>query len=291
VPINCAAIPAELLEAELFGIGPRVASGVAGRTGKLAEAEGGTLFLDEVAEMPAELQAKLLRVLQEGVLEPLGLPPRKIDVRVVAATNANLDGVLDSGKLRRDLYYRLAGFVLQVPSLRERREDVPPLVEAFVQRFAVEQGKPIRGISVRAMEILMAEDWPGNVRELKSAVERLVWSCPPFQAIDGGLVERIARGPALRTGAGGRAGMPPAPAAVREPSSAGGAPAPLHLERLEKDAIVEAMRLAGSNQVRAALLLGISRHRLRRRLKHFGLLEGEGERSSSLGEKSSSSSD
>lgn len=134
VAINCAAIPKDLLEAELFGIGERVATGVARRPGKFRQADGGTLLLDEIAEMPAELQAKLLRVLQEGRVEPLGGPPHAVDIHLVAATNQDLAKLIREGRFRSDLYYRLAGFILEVPALRDRREDIRPLIEHMIRR-------------------------------------------------------------------------------------------------------------------------------------------------------------
>jgi transcriptional regulator with PAS, ATPase and Fis domain len=258
VAINCAAIPADLLEAELFGIGSRVATGVAGRRGRFQEAEGGTLFLDEIGDMPVALQAKLLRVLQDRRLHPLGLPARRIDVRTVAATNADVAALLAGGRLRSDLYYRLAGLVLEVPPLREHREDIPALVESFLRQLCRESGREIRGVTVRALEQLVEHDWPGNVRELQAAVRRLFHECPPGRAIEWeGAREAVDRSRLSRAGR-----SDPAPPA---------APPSLRLADLERRTILEALDRAGGNQVRAAGMLGISRHRLRRRLLRYGL--------------------
>ena len=145
VAINCAALPEELLEAEMFGIEKGVATGVEKRPGRFREAHGGTLFLDEIGEMSAALQAKLLRTLQEGEVTPLGGRPRSVDVRILAATNVDLSQVVADGSLRADLFYRLAGFVLTIPPLRRRRQDIPALIERFLSRFLEERGIAIRG--------------------------------------------------------------------------------------------------------------------------------------------------
>lgn len=249
VAINCAALPAELLEAELFGIGARVATGVGPRRGRFQEANGGTLFLDEIAEMPLELQAKLLRVLQERLVRPLGEPPVPIDVRIVAATNVGVPALLDSGRLRRDLYFRLAGLLVQVPPLRRRAGDLPLLVKGMVSRFSAEMGKPIRGITAGALRALLDHPWPGNVRELENVLRRAVIFCPAGGAIDRPLLDPIepSTSPPDRDH----------PAQERS----------LNLEALEREAIREALSRANGNQVLAAKMLGISRHSLRRRLE------------------------
>ncbi len=252
VAINCAAIPAELLEAELFGIGDRVATGVAGRVGKFRQAEGGTLLLDEIGEMPADLQVKLLRVLQDRQVHPVGSSsPVPIDVRILAATNADIYAQMDDGRFRRDLFFRVAGFVLKIPPLRERRDDVPLLVEHFIEQFAAESGKTVRGLSIGALRALVGYDWPGNVRELEHEVRRLVYLCPPGLAIESTMLteevrSRAAAGPDL------------------------GSWVDLDLEAAEQRIVEEALRRAGGNQVQAAKLLGISRHALWRRLKRSG---------------------
>ena len=275
VAINCAAIPAELLEAELFGIGRRVATGVDARRGLFEEAIGGTLFLDEVGEMPEHLQVKLLRVLEEKRLRPVGGQPIELDVRILAATSADLEAT----GFRRDLFFRLAGFVLRIPPLRQRREDIPILVEGFLRRYASEIGKPVRGITVRALRALREHDWPGNVRQLEHEIRRLVYLCPPQQAIESSYLAAISRGSGcLATtttqvsampgrGAGeaadDRNGEDWASAVSREPS--------LDLKQLERQVVLEALKRAGGNQVRAAKLIGLSRHGLRRRIERYRL--------------------
>src|SRR5262249_45856139 len=147
VAVNCAAIPADLLESEMFGIARGVATGVAERRGNFQLAEGGTLFLDEIGEMPLPLQAKLLRALQGKEIRPVGGASQAIDVRVVAATNSDIERRTEDGRFRRDLYYRIAGFVIRVPPLRERRDDIPALVERFAAVFARDLGRAVRGIA------------------------------------------------------------------------------------------------------------------------------------------------
>lgn len=264
VAINCAAIPSELLEAELFGIGERVATGVAGRRGTFQRAEGGTLFLDEVGEMPAELQAKLLRVLQEKRLHPLGAAPVEIDVRVVAATNADIDALMEQGSFRQDLYFRIAGFVLHMPPLRQRREDVPLLVERFLRRFCDEIGKPVRGVTVRALDALQDHPWPGNVRQLEHEMRRLVYLCPAGEAIEQSMLTQ-PEGTPLESPRSSPQG-----AADAAPETSSPLPS-LELAILERLAVEEALRRVDGNQGQAAQLLGITRSSLRRRLKRHEL--------------------
>ena len=173
VVVNCGTLPASLFESELFGY-KRGAFTDAKRDkpGRIAVAEGGTVFFDEVSELPPETQVKLLRLLQEREYEPLGaVEPRQADVRMVAATNRNLAEMVSLGRFRDDLYFRLAVVRLTVPPLRERREDIPFLVEHFVQRFRAKTGKEIQGLRPAAMEIIMRHDFPGNARELENIVE------------------------------------------------------------------------------------------------------------------------
>ena len=175
---NCAALPENLLESELFGHKRGAFTGATeDRKGLFELADGGSLFLDEVSETPLALQAKLLRVLQEGEVRPVGANTTKqIDVRIIAATNRDLEKQVTEGKFREDLFYRLKVFPLRVPPLRERREDVPLLAGHFLVRYSAEIGKPVAGYSQAAMELMMAYDWPGNVRQLENEVQRLVIS-------------------------------------------------------------------------------------------------------------------
>ncbi len=179
VKLNCAAIPLDLLESELFGHEKGAFTGaVARRTGRFEAADRGTLFLDEIGDIPLPLQAKLLRVLQEREFERLGSSrTQRVDVRVVAATHRDLTRMVSEKSFRRDLYYRLYVFPIEIPPLRERREDIPLLVEYFVDRYASNAGKKIRGINKRTMEMLQSYAWPGNVRELQNVIERSVIVC------------------------------------------------------------------------------------------------------------------
>ena len=176
VKVNCAALPAELIESELFGHEKGAFTGaVARKTGRFELADGGTIFLDEIGDLPLKLQAKLLRVLQEGEFERLGSSTtQKVDVRVIAATNRDLSKAIDEGTFREDLYYRLNVFPVTLPSLRERREDIPLLVRHFVGKFSKKMGRPIDTIPEAVMETLARYSWPGNVRELENIVERTV---------------------------------------------------------------------------------------------------------------------
>ena len=185
VAVNCAAIPAELAEAELFGVQKRVATGVDPRPGLFAQARGGTLFLDEVGELPPAIQAKLLRVLEEREIHPLGAAaPKKIDLRVISASNRDLAAAAAQGGFRLDLYYRLRRLEIRLPALRDRREDLPRLIAVFTGRAAAREGKRILGVSRRALDILLEHPWRGNIRELKSVIDRAVLHC-----LDGGIVE------------------------------------------------------------------------------------------------------
>jgi len=176
VALNCSAIPETLLEAELFGHEKGAFTGaLQRRLGRFELAEGGTLFLDEVGELPAETQSMLLRVLQEREFERVGgSGPIRVDVRVIAATNRDLEAAIAAGAFRADLFYRLNVFPLEVPSLRERRSDIPLLVEYFCHRFARRAGKRIRGLGGETASLLQSYDWPGNIRELQNVIERAV---------------------------------------------------------------------------------------------------------------------
>jgi transcriptional regulator with PAS, ATPase and Fis domain len=257
VAVNCAAIPADLLEAEMFGIGKGVATGVVERTGKFQMAEGGTLFLDEIGDMPLELQAKLLRALQEKEVQPVGGAPVPVDIRVLAATNSDLHRRMEEGRFRRDVYFRVAGFALRVPPLRERREDVPALVESFMRSFAHGTGKSPRGITVKALRALLEYSWPGNVRELEHEVRRLVYLCPPGEAIDSTMISPHV----LSTDAeGARSPALPATLDLGE-----------NVHALERRLIGEALAKAGGNRTQAAKLLGVSRNGLNIKIDRLGL--------------------
>ncbi|HEY0609161.1 MAG TPA: sigma-54 dependent transcriptional regulator, partial [Chitinophaga sp.] len=176
VKVNCATLPATLIESELFGHEKGSFTGaVEKRTGKFEQANGGTIFLDEIGEMPVDLQVKLLRVLQEKEIEPIGgRSPVKVDVRVIAATNRNLEKEVAEGRFRLDLYYRLNVFPITLPSLRERMDDIPLLLEHFLNIYNRKAGKKISGVSDKVLKNMLAYSWPGNIRELEHLIERSV---------------------------------------------------------------------------------------------------------------------
>ena len=261
VAINCAAIPADLLEAEMFGIGKGVATGVAERRGKFQTAEGGTLLLDEIGDMPPELQVKLLRALQEKEVQPVGGAAAAVDIRVIAATNSDLQRRMEEGRFRRDLYFRVAGFALRVPPLRERREDIPALVESFARTFAREHGKPVRGITVKALRTLVGYAWPGNVRELQHEVGRLVALCPQGEAVDSTMVSPHILG-ALPEDAHAEHAAPTDSLDMEK-----------NVDALERRLISQALAQARGNRTRAARLLGISRNGLAIKMERLGLTE------------------
>ncbi|HXO42058.1 MAG TPA: sigma-54 dependent transcriptional regulator, partial [Thermoanaerobaculia bacterium] len=288
VAINCAAIPPELLESELFGIRKGVATGVDERRGRFQQAAGGTLFLDEVADLPQALQAKLLRVIQERMVEPVGGPPRPLNARVVAATNRHLEVEMAEGRFRADLYYRIAGYVLQVPPLRARREDIPLLLASVAQREAEAAGKRLHGITVSALEALVAYSWPGNVRELENEVRCLVRRCPAGGAIDSStLSAAVLRGGPHRGGlqrSGPQEGAAGPGLAAMMDGAAGdhgdldrdlGSALDLGLlgavERLERRLILGALERTAGNRSQAARLLGISRNGLAEKMGRLGI--------------------
>lgn len=282
VAINCAAIPAELLESELFGIGEGVATGVAGNRGRIQQAHGGTLVLDEIGDMSPDLQAKLLRALQEKEIHPVGRDPISIDVRVLASTNQDLTQRIESGQFRSDLYYRLAGYVLELPPLRERPKDIPALVEHFLRTCARDLERPIRGVTVRALRLLTKYPWPGNIRELANEVRRAVYLCPPDGTIESSILSEALLSYHETHGESTPPAERPDVSAPNEASSLQTdedlAPLPgpmglgldsLNLASLEKMAVEEALRRCHNNQVQAAKLLGISRQSLRRRIERL----------------------
>jgi transcriptional regulator with AAA-type ATPase domain len=259
VALNCAAIPAELLEAELFGIGRGVASGVLEREGYFQQADGGTLFLDEIGELQLPLQAKLLRVLQEKEIRRLGGATIPVDVRILAATNSDLRGRMADGGFRADLYYRVAGFELRVPPLRERKEDIAQLIEHFIKLYAEEAQKVVRGVALETLELLTEYTWPGNIRELGHELRRLVYLCPDNGTISADLLSASIRAPAAPTRA---ARAPASLSLLLEPQ----------LEEVERRLILQALALAKGNQTRAARMLGVSRNGLALKLQRLGII-------------------
>lgn len=190
IAVNCAAIPPDLIESELFGVSKGAFTGaVQSRAGKFERADGGTIFLDEVVELSPRAQATLLRVLQEHEFERLGDNMlRKVDVRVVAATNEDLSEAVKAGRFRADLYYRLSAYPVRVPSLRERKEDIPLFVDYFIEKYATDYSKPIQGVTDKGMAMLTAYHWPGNIRELENVIERAVILADPSSNISMDLI-------------------------------------------------------------------------------------------------------
>ena len=256
VALNCAGIPAELLESELFGHSAGAFSGAQkARKGLFAEAEGGTLLLDELGEMPAAMQAKLLRVLQDGKLRPVGENrERQIDVRIIAATNRDLEQEVDAGEFRADLYYRLETFALEVPPLRERGDDIDLLVAHFISLFGEQAAQPLRGISTEAMEALRCYAFPGNVRELSNAIERAIVFCRGEQLELTDIPARIhqRQRPPLMTQT--------ASVTLFDPAM------PPPLKTIEQRYVAYVLQHSQGNKQQAARLLGIGRRTLYRYL-------------------------
>jgi len=260
VTVNCGAIPEELLESELFGhVRGAFTNAVSHRQGRFALAHGGTIFLDEIGNMSPNLQVKLLRVLQERSFEPVGSSKSiAVDVRVVAATNQDLKTAIRERRFREDLFYRLNVIPIEVPPLRERREDVPLLLRHFLETMNAEKGRAVNGFSAPALERLLAHDWPGNVRELENLVERLV----------------ILRG----EGEIGVEDLPPPFGSGRAPVHtdaprlpATGMPFNEVVDRFETDLILQALQQTNWNKQRAAQLLGLNRTTLLEKIKKKGL--------------------
>ena len=257
VPVNCAAIPEQLLESELFGHEKGAFTGATSRRrGRFERAHGGTLFLDEIGDMSLVLQAKLLRVLEDGSVESLGSEaPTMVDVRAVAATNRDLSEAIASGTFREDLYYRLAVVELAVPPLRERGDDIRRLALHFAALFGERHGRPIRGISARALQRLESYEWPGNVRELRNVVDRAVMLCRGDVITSGSL--RL--GPAAPN-AGPRGTWPTE--GYRPDASLAG---------VEADHITRVLRSVRGHLGNAADVLGIHRNTLSRKVREYGI--------------------
>jgi transcriptional regulator with PAS, ATPase and Fis domain len=263
--VNCSAIPADLLEAELFGIEKAVATGVDPRPGLFLSAAGGTLLLDEIGDMRPALQAKLLRVLQDKEVRPLGgTTSRRIEVRIVSATNADLRQLIDAGRFREDLYFRLAGDVLEVPPLRRCQDDIQPLAKHFLEKFSREIDVRPRGLSLKAARLLRSYSWPGNVRELENEIRRLVYHASEGQIIDSSLLSARIRSPVDASGTGGVAGA----GAGIEPGALALA---VRVREFEAEVISEALRRCGGNQTRAAEVLEMSRNGLLKKMKRLGI--------------------
>jgi len=258
VPVNCGAIPTELMESELFGHRKGSFTGaVADKEGLIRSAEGGTLFLDEVADLPLHMQVKLLRVIQEKSVRPVGETREEpVDVRILSATHRKLDELVKAGRFREDLYYRINVIELRVPPLRERLDDVPRLVDMLLERVSQQIGVPRPKISDEAMQKLLSYTYPGNVRELENILERAVTLCAD---------DRIEpQDIQLKQGAG----FADLPAVVDEMAADG---LEGQLEHIEREAIVKALEQTRYNKTKAAELLGMTFRQLRYRVKKLGI--------------------
>jgi DNA-binding NtrC family response regulator len=255
VPVNCSAIPRDLMESELFGHKRGSFTGASATTlGLVRSADGGTLFLDEFAEMPIETQAKLLRVIQERTVRPIGETSEvKADVRFIAATNRNVEEAVADGSLRQDLFYRLAVVRIEIPALRARPEDIPFLAQHFLEKFGKIFPNQITGFEPDAMEALGRYRWPGNVRQLENLIESLY-----AMGVEG----KIAT-----------IDLPEAIRALRGSADHDGGEGPSALSDAERDAVERALRACDGNKSKAASMLRISRTRLYRKIREYGLAE------------------
>ena len=257
VTVDCASIPEALIESELFGHERGAFTGATARhIGAFERAHGGTIVLDEIGDMPYPLQTRLLRVLQEREIRRVGgTTVVPVDIRVITSTNKNQETAVAAGEFREDLFYRIAAFPIVIPSVRDRREDIPLLARHFLERHAAGAGKSIVGLTTAAMRMLLQYAWPGNVRELENAIERAVLLEP---------------GPVLQA-ASLQPAVPAAPAAgAREPAASAQPAAVLPLAEVERRAVLQAFELVGRNVTRAATALRISRATLHRKLRKYG---------------------
>ncbi|RMH39884.1 MAG: FHA domain-containing protein [Deltaproteobacteria bacterium] len=254
---NCAALPENLLESELFGHKKGAfTSADSDKKGLFEIADGGTLFLDEIGEMPLSLQAKLLRTLQEGTIRPVGATAeRAVDVRIICATNRDLQAEVQKGTFRQDLYYRLMVFPIRLPPLRERREDIPLLADHFLRRYCTEYRRSVAGFSQEALDALCAYHWPGNIRELENEVQRLV-----IQADEGAWIEVEHLSPQIRKVEGTIARIAPKKGTLKE-----------MMEQVERWLLAEALREHGNNKTKTAQTLGITREGLHKKLAKYGM--------------------
>jgi DNA-binding NtrC family response regulator len=251
IKINCAALPRELIESELFGSVKGAFTGAhSDREGLFRQAEGGTLFLDEISEMPIDTQSKLLRVLQDQEVRPVGgKVSYKTNCRLVAATNRKPEEAIRDGKLREDLFYRISAISVHLPPLRERREDIMPLANAFMKRFVAQANRPIRGFSPEATERLTSFEWPGNVRQLQNEIQRAVLLCESTEIDSTDL--------SITT--------------VKPESEQSQDTNFTLLEGVERNAIVQMLKETGGNKLETAKRLGIGRQTLYNKIKAYGI--------------------
>ncbi|MGV3520184.1 sigma-54 interaction domain-containing protein, partial [Luteitalea sp.] len=258
VKVNCAALQENLLESELFGHERGAFTGAdKQRIGRFEQADGGTLFLDEIGDMSANTQAKILRVLQEHEFERLGgTRTIRVDVRLIAATNRNLAAMVEHGGFREDLYYRLNVVQIEMPPVRDRKEDIPALTNFFIKKFAVELKKRIEGVTPEALKLLMRYNWPGNIRELENTIERAALLSE----------ERLISGDDLRIGGTGSTTEHDGPHTVVKIPPQG-----VPLEEIERQAVLEALKMANWVQKDAAELLSISPRVMNYKIKTLGI--------------------
>jgi len=256
IAINCAAIPENLLEAELFGYEKGAFTGaLISKPGKFELANGGTIFLDEIGDLPLHLQAKLLRVIQDKTFERIGgTKSIKVDIRIIAATNKDLEEMVKDGSFREDLYFRLNVIPIYLPPLRERKEDIPLLIDHFLKKFNEEYGKNIN-ITKEAMEKLVNYSWPGNVRELENTIERLVILAEGNEITLNDLPFYIRQEDDTRI------------TCVKLKETL-----PSQLELIEKQAIKEALKASNYNQTKAAKMLGLTKRQINYKIKKYGLM-------------------
>jgi two-component system NtrC family response regulator len=258
IAVNCGALPETLVESELFGHTKGAFTGAAGdRAGKFEAANEGTIFLDEIGELPLNMQVKILRVLQEREVDKIGSShPVKVNVRIIAATNRDLKTQVEDGNLRGDLYYRLSVITIELPPLRERREDIPPLAAHFLKRFSERYNTGRLSLADDAMELLYKYDWPGNIRELENVIERVSVLAVGNQISASDLPAEIRTGRSRIASIG-----------LKLPDEG------ISLEEVEKEILVQALEKHHWNQTRAARYLNISRKTLIYRMEKFGLVE------------------
>ena len=286
---NCGAIPANLVESILFGHEKGSFTGATAKhLGKFQEADGGTLFLDEVAELPLDIQVKLLRAIQEGEIDPVGSrKPSKVNIRLVSATNKNMIEMVKQGLFREDLYYRLNVYPIMVPALRDRKEDIPALVNHFITKLSAEEGRKVHGISSDALEMLKAYAWPGNVRQIENTIFRAIVLCETetLDIVDFPQIAALVEGYEVK--------VPPAPASVAPKQTPAARPVNGQvsdgnaigvsivtdgghirtLEQVEADMIKLAMHRYRGQMSEVARKLGIGRSTLYRKMRDLGLEE------------------
>ena len=253
VKVNCAALPESVIESELFGHEKGAFTGaVAQRKGRFELAHGGTLFLDEIGDLSPQIQVKLLRVLQEREIERVGgNQPLKVDVRLITATNRKLEQEVKNGAFREDLYYRLNVFPIHMPPLRERKSDIVLLADYFVEKYAEKNGTPIKRISSPALDLLTSYHWPGNIRELENCIERAVILSTDM------VIHSYHMPPSLQS----------AQSTHTEPTTTLDAA----LSRLEKELIIEVLKITNGNMAAAARQLGITERQIGLRIHHYGI--------------------